>query len=279
MKRFTLTLVIFAFILALGAGQAVAKGPDPETDRFNISLGTYLISFDTNAQVSSTNGLGTVIDMEEVLGLDDRRTDFRLDGYWRFSRKHRLDFGLFYDSRSGTRTLSEQIIWDDATYDLGAEIDSKFSTSYLKLAYRYAFVRDDRAEVGLSAGLATIRLAAEISGEGTVDQNGVPSALQFVKKKESVLAPVPVVGLYGSFVIVEGLFFRPAVEFFSLNTGGISGALVDSRATVDWFFSERWGVGLGFSRVRVEYQDEESDPRVDVNTKFGGALLYFSYSF
>jgi len=278
MRRFTL-LTIPIFVLALGTSRVGANGPALETDRFNISFGTYLISFDTTAQLSPVGGVGTAINLEDALGLDDRRTDFRLDGYWRFARRHRLDFGLFYDSRSGNRAISEQIIWNDVTYDVGATIDSKFSTTYLKTAYRFAFVRDDRAEVGLSAGLASLNLAGELAGQGTVNADGTPSPVQFVRESQTVFAPVPVLGLYGAFLIREGLFFRVSGEYFGFNSGGLSGSLVDLRATVDWYFSQRWGVGLGLSQLVLDYKNTDSDPRVDLNTKFGGALLYFSYGF
>lgn len=269
----------FLVVLMFGSLPALAAGPDPETDRFNLSLGTYLVSFETSAQLSPSGGAGTVLDMEEALGLDDRRADVRLDGYWRFSRRHRIDWGLYTSSREGTRTLDEDIVWNDVTYEANATIDSKYSISYLKAAYRFAFLRDDRAEVGLSAGFATMRLAAELAGEGTVTDNGVPQPVGFAKEKKDVLAPVPVVGLYGSFVIREGLFFRPSAEFFSFSASGMQGNLVDARMTVDWFFTERWGVGLGFARTRIEYEDEESDPEVKLGAAYQGGVLYFSYSF
>jgi hypothetical protein len=272
-------ILAFFFVSLLGGIPSRAAGPDPETDRFNLSLGTYLVSFDTSAQLSPAGGAGTVIDMEEVLGLDDRRADIRLDGYWRFAKRHRLDFGLYTSSRKGTRILDEDIVWNDVTYEADAAVDSKYSLNYLKAAYRFAFLRDDRAEVGLSAGLATMRLAMEISGEGTVVENGVPQGVAFVREAEDVLAPVPVVGLYGSFVIRDGLFFRPSAEFFSFSASGMQGSLVDARMTVDWFFTERWGVGLGFARTRVEYEDEESDPRVKADAAYQGGVLYFSYAF
>ena len=279
MRAFDRTLGSLAVVLALSAAPLAAKGPDPQKDRFNLSFGSYLMSFDTTAQLSPEGGVGTAIDMEGVLGLDDRRTDFRLDGYWRFSPRHRLDFGLFYDGRNGSRTLDQEIVWNDVTYDVGATLDSKFTTQYLKLAYRFAMVRDDRAEVGVSGGLATIRLAAELAGDGTIVENGVPSPVQFVREKKDVLAPVPVVGLYGSFVIREGVFFRGSLEFLSFSTSGVTGSLSDSRLAVDWYFTERWGLGLGLSRVRIKYEDEEADPQVDLTSSFGGALFYVTYAF
>jgi len=273
------TFAGFLVLLTLGSLPASAAGPDPETDRFNLSLGTYFVSFDTSAQLSPSGGAGTVLDMEEALGLDDRRADVRLDGYWRFSKRHRIDWGLYTSSRKGTRVLDEEIVWNDVTYAADATIASKYWLYYLKAAYRFAFVRDDRAEVGLSAGLATMQLGAELSGDGTVTENGAPSQVGFVREKKDVLAPVPVVGLYGSFVIRDGLFFRPSAEFFSFSAAGMQGSLVDARMTVDWFFTERWGVGLGFARTKIDYEDEEADPEVKLGAAYQGGVLYFSYAF
>lgn len=279
MRRAAGWILMLAVTAGAYTSPARAGGPDPQKDRFNISFGTFLISFATSAQLSATEGAGTIVDLESVLGLDDRRTDIRLDTYWRFAPKHRLDVAYFLDSRKGNRTLDEEIVWGDVTYGVDASIDSKYSTQYLKTAYRYSFIRDDRAEVGLSAGLATIKLKVELSGQGTVIENGVPSELQFVKEGKSVLAPVPVVGLFGSFVIRKGLFFRPSFEYFSISTGGVKGAIVESRATVDWFFTQKWGMGLGMNRVRISYESTDSEQDLKASSTMGGAVIYFSFSF
>ncbi len=279
MRRLSGFVVLLVLTSGAYAPDASAAGPDPETDRFNVSLGTYVISFDTTAQLSPASGAGTAVDLESILGLDNRRTDVRLDGYWRFSRRHRIDVGYFLDSRNGLKAIDEDVVWGDVTYDVGAEIESKFSTQYLKTVYRFAFLRDDRAEVGLSAGFATMRLEGELAGNGTVSESEGRSEIGFFREAKNVIAPVPVVGLYGSFVIRDGLFFRPSFEFFSIDTNGLNGSLVDARATLDWFFAERWGVGLGFNRVRVEYEETSGDPRMNVSSSMGGAVLYVSYAF
>ncbi len=60
---------------------------------------------------------------------------------------------------------TEDVVWNDITYAADTKISSRDSLSYLKAAYRFGFLRNDRAEGGVSAGLATMRFATEPSSD------------------------------------------------------------------------------------------------------------------
>src|SRR5262245_15305003 len=86
-----------AAILALGtAGPAAAqyaaiKGMD---ERFRLDVGGFFQKFDTTLRYDATNGAtGSTIDFEGDLGGDSHQTNFRADGYWRFGRHGRFEFG------------------------------------------------------------------------------------------------------------------------------------------------------------------------------------------
>ncbi len=56
-------------------------------------------------QSEQVAGLGTVIDYQRDFGGESGDTIPRIDAYYRFNEKHRIDFTSFSIDRNGTRTL------------------------------------------------------------------------------------------------------------------------------------------------------------------------------
>ena len=277
--RSVLAAVGLALALGLWAGApAVAEeGFDRGSkDIFLISAGTFLIDFDTNASLDSeTLGKGTDIDFEDDLGLVANQNRARLDGYWRFAHKHRLDFALYYYNRTADRTIDQQIEWGDVTYDVGAEIHSEVKFQFFKLNYKYSFVRTQNLEFAFSAGLSTIRTEAELAGQGTVS-GGVGESFQ--KKANSLLVPIPVLGLYGEWCMVRNLYLRGGVEYLAVNVAGWEGSVKDVRASVDWYPFKHFGFGVGYNIFRLD-GSHDADAVFDFRYEYSGLLGYATYVF
>ncbi len=85
-----LTLVIFALC---SIGFADEQRGDAEahpyfTDRLQISAGAFFPSFDTKISLDGDNGrVGTLMDMEHLLGMDDNATTPIVDILWRINGK------------------------------------------------------------------------------------------------------------------------------------------------------------------------------------------------
>ena len=103
-------------------------------------------------------GLGASLDVEDLLGLDETTSSFRIDGGWRFSRnkRHKLDFGWFAFSREGNSTIFQQI---EIPPELGGgtigpgEVKSEFNFDIIRLKYEYSLILDDRLDFNIGIGL------------------------------------------------------------------------------------------------------------------------------
>ncbi len=74
-------------------------------------------------------GAGISIRPEDTLGVDSRQTVLRLDGYYRFTRKHALSYSWYSISSRGNKTLDEEFDWldengDPITIPVGAQVDT-----------------------------------------------------------------------------------------------------------------------------------------------------------
>ena len=99
-----------ALTLAISAPGALAQRYDDSSidDRLTLRLGTFSVrDYSTRVRIDSSDGvLGTVLDFEDLLAVDGKADVGRLDGHYRFDRRHRVDFSYFAIDRSGRATLT-----------------------------------------------------------------------------------------------------------------------------------------------------------------------------
>ena len=130
MKKLLTIPLILAILGICSIGFADEKVGDAEvhpyfTDRLQISAGAFFPSFDTKISLDGDNGrVGTLIDMEHLLGMDDNATTPIVDILWRINGKHRLGFSYFNLDRDGTRNLSRSINFGDQTYTVDTDVRS-----------------------------------------------------------------------------------------------------------------------------------------------------------
>ena len=267
-----ITLLASCLVLA-ATTPASAEEAEPNRgskDRFSISVGTFLVRFDTTVRVDSeTLGRGTEIDLEEDTNLDREQTDVRLDGYYRIGKRHRLDYGAIFFSREASRTIDRTIQFGDTVFDVNGFLSTRFKNDVLKLAYRYSFVRNPRVEAGLTLGVSAfvvdLGMTGETAGGGAVSE-----------ETEDFVAPIPVLGLHADVALGKSWFFRTAGEFFDVSIDDREGSLSDVRAAFDWYPFKHVGFGVGFNRLRITYADL-SAAEVDLTYAYSGTIFYLTY--
>jgi len=125
---FTLLVIVATTTCPLTNAQAA------DDDRFGISLGVFITERDSKTRIDGENpGSGTPVDLESDLGLDRSDSVFRVDGYFRFNEKHRLDFSVFDLSRTSVKQIDRDIEWNGVSYpvdtDVTAVLTSIFTSS------------------------------------------------------------------------------------------------------------------------------------------------------
>jgi hypothetical protein len=284
MKRFLILMMILgSFILWLPAG---AADDDAEyesnrglTEKWNISVGGWVKSFDTRTRLDSEElGAGTDIDWEDDFLLERDRTDIRLEGFYRFNRTHRLEFGYTVWSRNSTAIIDDAIQYGNQLYDVDAIVKATVDTQLIKLAYKYSFIKNGKIDAGLSFGLSTFMVEGELAGQGQVDPGGPPVSGSAEVTSEDVIAPVPMLGAHLEATIKPRLFFRFSGEFFSAKIDTIDARVLDLRASVDWYPFEHVGFGAGYNLINTTVI-ETADPVFDLDWEFNGAIAYASFVF
>ncbi len=246
---------------------AMAQADDDT--KFSLSIGVFLADRNSKTRVDGTAGLeGTPVDLEGDLALDRSDSVFRIDGYYRFNKKHRLDFSVFDLSRTASKVIEKDIQWDDTLFPIDTTVDSDFDLVIYKLAYTWSFMRRDKGYLGLTAGLYIADFGTRLEAEAI-------GALE----SDEVTAPLPVFGLRGQYDFTEKLSFRASGELFALEYEEYSGSLYDIYAGLDYQFFKHVAIGIGINAVKLNIGVSKDRFNGDIDWRYDGGMIFFKFDF
>jgi hypothetical protein len=224
--------------------------------------------------VPKTDVPGTVVSLEDDLGLADRKgTPYVLPGM-RLGERGRLEFEYYKLKRTAPSTADRQINWGDAEFPVSAHLESTFDSTVYRLSGGYSFYKTTEAEAGVSLGLHMTDFTLEVSGEG----NG-PNGFGQLNERRHQFVPLPTLGLYGTYKFAESWSARGRVDYMSLSYDRYDGSLVNWTAAVDWRHAKNWGVGLGYRYVDYRLKSAAADLHGLVNYRFRGPALFVNAAF
>ena len=240
-----------------------------EVDPFNLSLGAYFVTrTNGNIRLDSTIGglvtIGTSIDWERDLGGETSMTVPRIDGYYRFAPKHRVDFSWYKIDRGGTIYSQRDIDFGNVFFPTGTSIESRLDTETTKISYTYSFYRTAEIETSISAGLHVTSIEASLQGSGGVLAEG-----------NSVTAPLPVFGFRLDYSFAPKWWARTKYELFFLDSvDAYQGALSDFTFAVEHRTFQHVGFGFGLNRSSLDIEVDEDSKRGAFSSVLNGLMLY-----
>jgi len=243
---------------------------------FSIRLGVYDMNLTTRIRVDGRGGnIGTSLDFEDDLNLDDNKDTLNAAVRWRFKERHFLELEHFRLKRNGARRLEGEIEFGDAVIPIGADVRSSFTTEVTRLSYSYRLIRGEDWGLALSAGLHITRLRATIS-EVEFDNIGLPIVdTEFA----AVTAPLPVIGLSGARRLGKKWALVARAEFFAVDVDDIDGSIRHGTIHFEHDTLKNFGFGVGYDwfDVDVDTEDRLWTGRADVS--FHGPMLFLKGSF
>lgn len=158
-------------------------------DRFYLSISAFKPRINTTLQVDVPGlpGDGTVIDMENDLGMADSEWLPAFEAGARLGNRFRIEAEYYRLSRSSSFDLRRDIVWEDVTYSAGVKVDSSFDTTVYRGTLGYSFVKTPEWELGADLGAHVTEFAASISGAGSV--NGIVFPIS--QRRQEQLVPLP----------------------------------------------------------------------------------------
>lgn len=240
-------------------------------DKYMIRLGAYVID-NSNTQFgisSNVAGLGTLIDYQRDFGGDSGDTIPRIDAYYRFNDKHRIDFTAFSIDRKGSRVLAiDPPIIIDGTDFSGGTINSDIKYTLYKLGYAYSFYRSSRVELSFSAGLNITTYDLKFD-DGT---NKVESA--------DVTAPLPMFGLRMGYAITPKWSVDFITEAFFIDIEDtLSGSLMSYELSTEYKLFKHFALGAGLARLGANVDVSSDKWRGSISDSYNGYRVFGTFYF
>ena len=263
---------IITFIMATGSAVA-AEDEAPGVafpDTYMLRLGAYFVDgSDTQFSVSSPVGIGTVIDYQRDLGGESRETIPRIDAYYRFNPRHRIDFTSFSIDRKGSRTLTLELTIGDEIFSVDETVNSGIKYTLYKLGYAYSFYHSPKVELSFTAGLniTSYDLSFSDSTGGKVEAAGFT-------------APLPMFGLRMGYAITPKWSVNYVAEAFFIEfEDKFKGALYNYELNTEYKLFKHFAIGAGIARLGSNVEVNDDDWNGQVSDSYRGYTLFGTFYF
>jgi len=143
-------------------------------ERFSVSLGGFLAGIISDISLMGReSGLGVNINMEDALGLNTVTFVIRGEAEYNFGSRRRSHIRMSYFGliRNSDKTLESEIEIGNSIFQLGTEVSSRFDLHIIRGLYDYAYFKDERVSLGLSAGIYVLPVRFSIATENTIDES------------------------------------------------------------------------------------------------------------
>lgn len=258
---------------AIAADHAEKKKKDYSKEPWKTAalyLGAFMTVMDTNFSLG-TGGLSGEVNGEDGLNLDENPVAFRVDAFWRITRRNRIDF-LYYDlSRDASASTRENIPdGKGGTIPIGTNTDTKDDFRIYKLSYAYSFFKNEHADLAAGFGVFVVDVDFQLKAEGL---GKVAST--------KLTVPIPAFNLKATFAITPKWMLYQHLDLFYLEVDKYAGKLVDLGFNLDYNFWKYGGVGMGADLVYLDYAEDKNgdDFLLEVEQFYAGLFLYVKFHF
>ena len=265
----------------LGAGLPLTSAADVDwglnhalNDTWTFELGALYASKTSNtAQLNSAKlGVGTNVNFQDLLGMESWAWGPDVAARWRMSEKWRLEASYFWISQSGDKSINQDIQWGDVVYPVNAQVTSKLNFADFRTSVGYSFYKTADKELGVGLGLHVLEYQASLSSVTQGTEGG------------NMLAPLPVVSVYGGFAMNEHWSVSARFDEFSLTYQQYHGSITVIGLDVLYQPFRHVGFGLGYRALVIDFQADSTglgsfQGNLKYNQTLQGPTMYVTLTF
>ena len=276
-------LLVICVALCVGSGSAWAQNryDDHElTDRFYFSLGGFsqtdirtTIRIDAKSP-SGAISAGAVIGLESLFDVDDRVSTARLDGWYRFNKKHRIGLTYWRTNREGLSTYNgnDSIEIGEIVIDPGDTIVTDDRSQLLAVNWSFSFVNTSKYEAWIGAGLNFQKI------DTSIEVNVGGGISQFQEDAKGTV-PIPTLNFGGRWNFSPRWRMFLIQQLFGIKIGDFSGKLDNTRILAEFDITSNFGIGGGFERFNFEVDAEGDEFVGQMDTSYTAFSLYLKGQF
>jgi hypothetical protein len=214
-------------------------------------------------------GLGAVIGLESLFNVESQVTTGRLDGWYRFGKKHRIGWTYFASSREGTSTYQGDPIkiGDDVVINTGDSVAISDDSRLIAVNWTYSFLNTSKYEAWLGIGL-------NFSSVDTTIEVNIGDVVGQAQEQAKGTIPVPTINIGGRWNFSKRVRMLLFQQMFGLRYSDYSGKLNNTRILAEWDATKHFGIGGGFERYSLELDAEGDNFSGSLDQSYTGLSLY-----
>jgi hypothetical protein len=152
-------------------------------------------------------------------------------------------------------------------YAVNTQLESRFEFADLRASVGYALFRSPDKELGVALGVHATSYDVTLNGQ-LAGQH-----------QEDVIAPLPVLSLYGQFALTDRWAVASRLDRFSLSYEKYDGSLTALGVDLLYQPSRHLGFGAGFRSLFIDLTISDERKKLQFNQSFQGPLLFMSLSY
>jgi hypothetical protein len=242
--------------------------PDSPWKRLTLKGGYFFANTSSTIKLDSNlGGPGTVIDVEDVLGLDENVSSFDVGVKWRFFDRHSISVGYFDLTRDASTAIKAQITLGEKVFLINDVLDTEFKWNTAAAFYTWSFLQTNKYEVGLSIGahVTTFKftVASTLLGAGV--------------ETKSVTAPLPILGINGAYAFTPKLVLRANAGWFGIKVDEVEGSQWVLDLDLEYNMWKHMGFGIGYKFYNLDVDITEDDFKASINSNYNGLTVFLKF--
>lgn len=271
-KRLSPSIVLALGGLLLAGAARAEEDVIPQhpmmSDRFFIGAGALWAESNVTANLNTGRvGLGTFIDFEDDVGLDENNLIGLFSFRWRMFERWLLQAEYFELNRDNEKQVSRTIDWGDLSVPVNAFARGTFDMSDIRVSVGYSFFRTKDKEIGIGLGAHVTDLEATFSTQN------------FGSERASQSAPLPVLMMYAQMALTDRWLLSVRVDRLSLDTGDVDGSIFSSGTDFVYQPWRHFAMGLGYRDINIQISSTGEDWRGKAQVRHSGPYLFISSTF
>jgi len=266
-----------AMTIALLASAPMAAHAQRADDRIWVQMGAFFPKIDSDVRIDQNElSLGTEIDLESDLGLNDNATVFNGVLGYQFARRWHVEVEYFAIGRKSTAAIDREIVIDDSVFPASAEVSGRLDSDVYRLSVGWSAIANEKTRVNLSLGFHVTDFLLRFEGQAAVGDDIFESAVE----SRSLLAPLPTIGVYATHSFNERISVSARGDFFSLKIDEYDGTLWNARIGASYRFHKKLGIGAGWRLTSYDVGiDGAGDLTGRIKYKFNGPFVVLEAGF
>jgi len=279
--RKNISILVFFASMILCAASALAEEISPVgSDTFKLTVGGFLPSIDSQLKINSKIvGGGTGVDLESDIGFDEDVNLGRIEGYWRFAKKHRLFIGYYGFDRDAHHTLEKDIIINDKLFEVGASLSSNWEIDFIYATYAYSFFQGEKWELSGSLGLYYLDTALTFRGQASIVGGPGGGVSAELTEEGGVDLPIPLFGLGAEYYITPKWRAIAKINYFTISLDEWDGDVFDASAYLEYLFHKNFGIGVGYLYFDTNVERDRDTRTVHLDYEYSGVQIYGIWHF